>query len=293
MGVDPSMLPFGSPTGVAAPQQPFTLAGFGQTAPFQPPPAPRLSPVPPVPPMPTIQGVNPAGFGSPMGQQLQGGIGQGLGYMLANQIFGQMFPQAQESPGPGGVPPGGNPGRPPPWGRAAPTSGPMNADYSGSGFATPGGLGSPTQPPAAPAVGASASAGAQPQLQAMASQAAEQNGLPADFFANLIQQESGWNPGAVGGAGERGLTQVMPGNLQAWGINPDDPQSQLSRSAAILGQYYQSTGSTVGAAISWNAGPGAWQKFVASGYNPSTLPASTVGYVKNVTGVDLFNPRGG
>jgi soluble lytic murein transglycosylase-like protein len=40
--------------------------------------------------------------------------------------------------------------------------------------------------------------------------AARKHGVPEDLFLRLVQQESGWNTGAVSTAGATGLAQLMP-----------------------------------------------------------------------------------
>src|SRR4051812_44545275 len=47
---------------------------------------------------------------------------------------------------------------------------------------------------------------------------ARANGLPAPFFANLIWQESGFNPRSVSRAGAQGIAQFMPETAKEYGL---------------------------------------------------------------------------
>lgn len=54
--------------------------------------------------------------------------------------------------------------------------------------------------------------------------AATSVGVNPDQFALLAEQESGFNPRAVGKAGELGMFQIMPDNLRRVGVKLDTPQ---------------------------------------------------------------------
>jgi len=63
--------------------------------------------------------------------------------------------------------------------------------------------------------------------RAIAKQKAEKYGLLPDVFLRQIQQESGFNPGAVSEAGALGIAQIMPSTARGWGVNPRDPVASL------------------------------------------------------------------
>ena len=51
----------------------------------------------------------------------------------------------------------------------------------------------------------------------VAKAAARKHGVPEEMFLRLVQQESGWNPGAVSTKGATGLAQLMPGTAEKLG----------------------------------------------------------------------------
>ena len=87
--------------------------------------------------------------------------------------------------------------------------------------------------------------------------AARRHGIPEDLFLRLVQQESGWNPGAVSHAGARGLAQLMPDTARLLGVNPDDPLQNLDGGARYLRMMYDRFGDWRLALAAYNAGPGA------------------------------------
>lgn len=91
----------------------------------------------------------------------------------------------------------------------------------------------------------------------LAQSAARRHGVPADLFARLIQQESGWNPQAVSHKGAIGLAQLMPGTARTLGVNPRDVAQNLDGGARYLAQQYRRFGNWRLALAAYNAGPGA------------------------------------
>jgi Transglycosylase SLT domain len=112
--------------------------------------------------------------------------------------------------------------------------------------------------------------------------AAADNGLPVDFFAKLIWQESRFDPGAHSPAGAQGIAQFMPRTAFLRGLtNAFDPVEALRESASYLRELKTTFGNLGLAAAAYNAGPGRLSRWL-SGKN--SLPQETVEYVQIVTG---------
>lgn len=94
----------------------------------------------------------------------------------------------------------------------------------------------------------------------VAKAAARKHGVPEDLFLRLVQQESGWNPGAVSSKGATGLAQLMPGTAAKLGVDPTNPQQNLDGGARYLRQMYDKFGTWRLALAAYNAGPGAVEK---------------------------------
>ncbi|MFZ1471203.1 MAG: lytic transglycosylase domain-containing protein [Paracoccaceae bacterium] len=94
----------------------------------------------------------------------------------------------------------------------------------------------------------------------VAKSAARKHGVPEDLFLRLIQQESGWNPGAVSHKGATGLAQLMPGTARKLGVAIDVPAENLEGGARYLRQMYDKFGSWKLALAAYNAGPAAVEK---------------------------------
>ena len=108
---------------------------------------------------------------------------------------------------------------------------------------------------------------------------AAKHGIPEDLFLRLVQQESGWNPGAVSVKGATGLAQLMPGTAKKLGVDINDPEQNLEGGARYLRMMYDKFGSWKLALAAYNAGPGAVEKH--GGVPPY---AETKGYVKAILG---------
>jgi soluble lytic murein transglycosylase-like protein len=113
----------------------------------------------------------------------------------------------------------------------------------------------------------------------VAKAAARRHGIPEDLFLRLVQQESGWNPGAKSHKGATGLAQLMPGTARALGVNENDPHQNLDGGARYLRQQYDRFGSWRLALAAYNAGPEAVAKH--GGIPPY---AETKGYVRAILG---------
>lgn len=112
-----------------------------------------------------------------------------------------------------------------------------------------------------------------------ARKAARQHNIPEDLFLRLVQQESGWNPGAKSHKGALGLAQLMPQTAKLLGVNPHDPIENLEGGARYLSWQYRKFKSWPLALAAYNAGPKAVEKH--GGIPPY---AETQNYVKVIWG---------
>lgn len=104
---------------------------------------------------------------------------------------------------------------------------------------------------------------ARTDLVALATQAANNAGIDPSLVLAVIQNESGWNPNAVSGAGAGGLMQLMPGTATDMGITPQDrfdPTKAIPAGVGYLKQQLDRFGTPQLALAAYNAGPGAVQK---------------------------------
>lgn len=121
----------------------------------------------------------------------------------------------------------------------------------------------------------------------MIESAARANGLPLEFFARVIWQESRFKPDAVGprtrgGDKAQGIAQFMPRTAAERGLlDPFDPVQALPKSAEFLRELRDQFGNLGLAAAAYNAGPQRVRDFL-SGARP--LPAETRNYVSAITG---------
>lgn len=121
----------------------------------------------------------------------------------------------------------------------------------------------------------------------MARQAAASAGISPDAFVRQIQQESGFNPGAVSPAGAVGIAQFMPATAASMGVNPYDPSSALNGAARMMaGLANQFGGDYAKALAAYNAGAGAVESAVAQGGGSwlSYMPSETQNYVAIIMG---------
>jgi len=91
----------------------------------------------------------------------------------------------------------------------------------------------------------------------LAKAAARKHAIPEALFLRLVQQESGWNAGAVSVKGATGLAQLMPDTAMALGVDIDDPAANLDGGARYLRMMYDKFGTWKLALAAYNAGPGA------------------------------------
>src|SRR5947207_8112287 len=121
----------------------------------------------------------------------------------------------------------------------------------------------------------------------MIESAARANGLPLEFFARVIWQESRFQSDAVGpvtrsGQGAQVIPQFMPGTARERRLlDPFDPVQALPKSAEFLSELREQFGNLGLAAAAYNAGPRRVQEWLA-GTGP--MPQETRNYVSAITG---------
>lgn len=113
----------------------------------------------------------------------------------------------------------------------------------------------------------------------LAKDAARRHGVPEDLFLRLVQQESGWNPGARSHKGAIGLAQLMPATAQSLGVDPKNPRQNLEGGARYLRLQYDKFRSWRLALAAYNAGPEAVEK-----HNGVPPYRETRNYVKKIWG---------
>ena len=121
----------------------------------------------------------------------------------------------------------------------------------------------------------------------MIESAARASGLPLEFFARVIWQESRFQSDAVGpvtrsGQRAQGIAQFMPGTASERRLlDPFDPVQALPKSAEFLSELREQFGNLGLAAAAYNAGPRRVQEWLA-GTGP--MPQETRNYVVAITG---------
>ena len=124
----------------------------------------------------------------------------------------------------------------------------------------------------------------------MIESAARAQGLPLEFFARVIWQESRFQSDAVGpvtrsGQRAQGIAQFMPGTASERRLlDPFDPVQALPKSAEFLSELRGQFGNLGLAAAAYNAGPRRVQEWLAgTGY----MPQETRNYVAAITGTTV------
>ena len=124
----------------------------------------------------------------------------------------------------------------------------------------------------------------------MIESAARASGLPLEFFARVIWQESRFQPDAVGpvtrnGQRAQGIAQFMPGTANERGLlDPFNPVQALPKSAEFLSELRGQFGNLGLAAAAYNAGPRRVQEWLAGSGN---MPQETRSYVFAITGTSV------
>ena len=116
---------------------------------------------------------------------------------------------------------------------------------------------------------------------------ARANGLPLEFFARVIWQESRFEANAVGpmtryGTRAQGIAQFMPGTAAERGLlDPFNPVQALPKSAEFLAELRDQFGNLGLAAAAYNAGPRRVRDWLAG---TGGMPYETRNYVSVITG---------
>ena len=153
-------------------------------------------------------------------------------------------------------------------------------------FGVASGLGSGTGRAAAPAGWADALPAAGRPWAGAIDAAATKAGVDPRLLAAITQAESGFNPGALSGAGAVGLTQLMPGTASGLGVDPTDPVANLDGGARYLAGQLDTFGRVDLAVAAYNAGPGAVRQARGVPDYPETQA-----YVRRV--LDYYQQLGG
>lgn len=113
-------------------------------------------------------------------------------------------------------------------------------------------------------------------------EASQRFGIPEAWIRAVLDAESAHDTGAVSSAGAMGLVQIMP---DTWaelriqhrlGTDPYDPRDNILAGTAYLRQMLDRYDSVSAMLAAYNAGPGRYDEYVATG---RALPAETRAYV--------------
>ncbi len=116
------------------------------------------------------------------------------------------------------------------------------------------------------------------QLEQWADETDQRHGFDPGQMRRLIRQESGWNPAAVSPVGARGLTQFMPDTAQEWGVDLNDPRSQIEKGGDYLAHLRDRYGGNMRKAIAaYNWGMDNVEK-----HGLKNMPQETRTYLQNV-----------
>ncbi len=118
-----------------------------------------------------------------------------------------------------------------------------------------------------------------PNIEALVSKYAAQNGLAPELVRAVIQQESGGNPRSRSAVGAQGLMQLMPETAAGYGVQDAfDPEQNIAAGTRHLsGLMHEFGGDVPRALAAYNAGSGAVRK-----YNGVPPFAETQQYVQRI-----------
>lgn len=114
--------------------------------------------------------------------------------------------------------------------------------------------------------------------------------IPPGYFVRQIQQESGFDPNAVGAVGELGIAQFTLGTAQEVGLaDRRDPHASLQAAARLMAQYSSHYQNYAKALAAYNAGaPTVDQATALGGSNWFRyIPFSTISYIRAITGQEV------
>jgi len=96
------------------------------------------------------------------------------------------------------------------------------------------------------------------ELDKLAEQGAQQEGVKADLIRGVIAEESGGRPCAVSWRGAQGLMQLMPATSEQFGVkDPFDPRQNVEAGTKLLKQLMTKYKDDVSLALAaYNAGEG-------------------------------------
>ena len=106
---------------------------------------------------------------------------------------------------------------------------------------------------------------------------AKHYGIEPDLAFAMFEQESQWDPKAVGSSGEIGVAQLMPETAKGLGVNPHDTWENIDGGLRYLKQQLDKYKDPSLALAAYNAGPGAVDKAKGIPQN-----AETPGHVQKV-----------
>jgi hypothetical protein len=114
------------------------------------------------------------------------------------------------------------------------------------------------------------------QYEGMLKNAATETGLPYGVVAAQVNDESGFDPSALSGAGAEGMFQFLPSTYTGLGFpagTENDPNQEVKAYIAYMKQLLAWAGGDVRKALAaYNAGQGNWQAGI--GYADSILSAA-------------------
>lgn len=126
-------------------------------------------------------------------------------------------------------------------------------------------------------------------IESLIRAAAETAQVPFEILDSLVRRESGYNPAAVGTAGEYGLAQLKPEAAAEVGVNRYSPADNVRGGALYLRKQYDRTGNWYDALRAYNAGPTAASKDLEAGraYAAAVLEGSGLGAESGSTATGL------
>ena len=111
-------------------------------------------------------------------------------------------------------------------------------------------------------------------LSTFAAAQAKAQGIDPDFFVSALLQESGFQPYIVSSAGALGIAQFTYDTAARYGVDPLDPRSAITGSAALYASYIVAyregyPDPYASALAAYDAGPG------TVAFRPIPKPATT------------------